>query len=718
MISLPLPRDVASCLRIDHPAADLHSVAWWTKDVLPRRALAFVVDDAGVPATLKVSTEPTAARAPPPVRWQVNTRITREKLDYVAPKFGDIPSLRGVPVGDCTTVEYELELAFGARNFILQMGATGKDGKSGPHYWQNVQIDRLWRNDVAEAVRIGGVIYNGDTYLWADLFLLLFANGVAHAAAHFITTKLHIEGYDFRGLPVIRMAGNGLRPVKAQVPADGVHFDLGSVQLNLADAASLCSAEHPAVLTASGGELFYRPFDRVFNPQLPNSDPLEWAAGTARTVRFQFSLSKASPVIARYRAPSWWYTLAGEPWPGGWLPVRGRYHAIGDLMTEKIRKAWMTRGRFDAGSADLANDGYAGTGMMRNYYFTGCPEVFTDALDYCYFWADWAIDHRDYSVHQWVGGWGWKTCAYSKFRDLLTGYLETGDPYLQDVMEMAAEQYWMWFRSNWPRSTIGRDSFEVSGWAWLWRFLRTEHARERTRELVRMVRAVLETRGVIGGQMGAGPHPGYLSSLYMTGVCMVSLLEMAEAEVEEGDSERVADLLQLLHRAHVQFNRTDVELFPSSYTPGKTDWHAYKSECWAILAMRIYPEMIRLQGGIDEATRLGLSRSVSPDLPSLETYMDNRPGDNLLQSVYHDALVLGARVTADGITLTPIGGPEHWPERWTVSSPFGELTVAVTRAGDGVNLQLKATADFEVTVEYAGKTRRARSNDSIVLTVG
>ena len=73
---------------------------------------------------------------------------------------------------------------------------------------------------------------------------------------------------------------------------------------------------------------------------------------------------------------------------------------------------------------------------------------------------------------------------------------------------MAGEAYWAWYRVNWPRSAIGRDNFELGGWALLWRFLRTAHARERTLELVRMSRVVLESRGCIGGQMSAGPHPG------------------------------------------------------------------------------------------------------------------------------------------------------------------------------------------------------------------
>lgn len=713
MISLPLPRAVAGKLRLDHPAAALQPLAWWEKDTLARRALAVVIQDGGVPATLGVTTRPRQA-APPSAAWTVRTRITKEKLEYTPHKFANIPELRGVPPHECSTIEFELLLSYGGKTLSLQFGATEKDGTGGPHYWQNVQVDPIWQNAAVQAVRIGGVIYNGDTYLWTDLYLLLFANGVAHAAAHFLTTKLHVEGYDFIGLPVVRMSSAGLTPRAAAIPADGLRFDLGAARLNLADAAALSSPEFPGRLEPRDNAQFWWPFSRTFNPQKPDAAPLEWAPGMGRTVRFQFSLSDAAPVIARYRAPAWWYTAAGEPWPGGYLPTRGRYDIISTLATDHLRSKLMVRGRFDAGSAEMGNDGYAGSGMMRNYYLTGRPEVFTDALDYCYFWADWALDHRDYSIHQWIGGWGWKTCAYSKFRDLLVGYLETGDPNLRDSAEMAAEQYWTWFRSNWPRCTIGRDAFEVSGWAWLWRFFRTEHARERTRELARMLTLVLDTRGVIGGQMGGGPHPGYLSSLYMSGVCMASLLEVAEAEIEDGNLKALGPILKGLRKAHEQFNREDVELFPSNYTPGKKDWHAYRTPCWAVLAMRIYPELARLQGLEDKASRLGLARAVAKELPTPgpEYQSWGRPGDDLLQSVYHDAFVLGARIAATGLEVAPLGTPDQWPPAWTVSTPWGDVRITVARTEQRTELAFAAAEDLAVTVRYRGRTIHARSRQA------
>lgn len=128
----------------------------------------------------------------------------------------------------------------------------------------------------------------------------------------------------------------------------------------------------------------------------------------------------------------------------------------------------------------------------------------------------------------------------SKFRDVWAAYLETGDPWLRDTAEMAADAYWAWFRSNWPRAAIGRDAFEVGAWALLARFGATGCAPERVRAFHHMIHTVLAERGTIGGQMGAGPHPGWHSSLYMTGVVMISLLETYEMALERGGDSRGA----------------------------------------------------------------------------------------------------------------------------------------------------------------------------------
>ena len=55
-------------------------------------------------------------RARPPLPdnpWQVEARISREKLDFVPHPFENIAALRGVPAEDCTIVEFVLDLTFG-----------------------------------------------------------------------------------------------------------------------------------------------------------------------------------------------------------------------------------------------------------------------------------------------------------------------------------------------------------------------------------------------------------------------------------------------------------------------------------------------------------------------------------------------------------------------------------------------------------------------------
>jgi hypothetical protein len=721
IISLPLPAGSNGGISIAHDNSATQPIAWRPANKEPRRVLACVVDNSGVPTTLQLRSGATAA--PVAGKWEVGTRITKEKLEFTAHSFRDIAQLRGVPADECTTVEFELALSYGGKSVGLQFGSTGPKG--GPYYWQNVQIDRLWQNDVAEAVRVGGVIYNEDTYLWADVYLLLFNNGVAHAAAHFVTTKLHIEGYDFQGLPLIRFAGGNLPAIEATTPENGLRFELGDLKLNLEDAAVLAGEDYPGRLTGSDGELFWYPVSRIINPQMEEWPEQQWAPGFARTVRFQFSLSDAAPVIARYRAPSWWYAQCGEPWPFGYLPVHGEYDRLGELTTDHIRSLKI-KGRFDGGSAydsqhilkvsSTGNDGDSGVGMMVNYYHTGRADIFRDALNYCYYWADIHVDHRDFSVRQWVGGWGWKTCAYSKFRDVLFGYLETGDPYLKDTAEMCAEAYWAWFRSNWPRCTIGRDAFEVGAWALLWRYFGTEHARERSLELARMMTTVLDTRGVIGGQMGAGPHPGYLSSLYMTGVSMVSLLEVTEAATEAGDTAIVQALLPYLELLHAHYNRDDVELFPSKYGDIRANWGDVQTGTWAAMAIRIYPELGRLLGPQDQTSGEGLQKIEQSKLQSLQEWsQQGRLGNQLINPIYHDALMLGARVIDSGIEIAPLNEPDFWPTEQTVATPWGDLTVRKDCNDDTLTLRFEAEREFPVSVKYHDKVVETNSQGEAVL---
>ena len=720
MISLPLPK-APQGLRIDNESVAAVPVGWWRRHRLPRRVVSYVLDGAGVPETLRLTDKPLP-RSRLSKAWRVHSRNTFERLDFTHHDFRDVEELRGFPAEECVAVESEVLLTFGDRTLGLRIAATGS-GCGGVYDWQNVQIDPQWENPVAQAFRIGGIMYNSDTYLWADVYLVLFANGVADVAIHLINTKLHIKGYDFRGLPLIRLSGDAVRPARATLPADGDHLTLGELKLNFADARLLVSEDCPGRIEPDGEGVVWHPISRTFNPQIKDAPPDEWAPGFARTIRFQFSLSDAPPLIARYRVPNWWYALCGEGLPNQFLPVRGRLGGQVEDTIDRVRRG-MVRGRFDAGSAGAANDGDAGTGLMKNYYHTGRPELFRDALAHCYYWADLAVDHCDHTVHQWIGGWPWKTCAYAKFRDVLFGYLETADPYLLDVAEACADSYWQWFRSNWPRCNLGRDTFSVGAWALMWRYFDTEAARERCTEFVRMIRTVLTAHEKIGGQMGAGPHPGYHSALYMTGVCMNSLIDVAEAQAQMIPKPLINDIPDLLDRLGKHFLRRDVVIFPSDHGRPPKRWGGGLD--WLMLACRAFPHLARLQGGGGNGTvgaglrrlRRCLEMCEAPRRlhnSSLRLGRLGRLGVALNYPLDHDALMLGAQWNGEGVRLEPIGPPESWPDTQIVYTPLGDLAVRLERRSDASVLHFDAAARFPVEVSLGDSAKRTFSRGRLVL---
>lgn len=719
MISLPLPRERANDLIVDHPSTGAQPVGWWQRDRTPRRVMTFVVGQDSVPETLRLKSGRKRS-GPVSKAWSVRYHTTFERLPFAPVPEWEYNALRGFPAGNCTLVEGEVRLTYGGRTVSLQCGATGPNGDSdrpgGVYYWQNVQIDQLWANEVVQSVRVGGIIYNSDTFLWADVYLLLFSNGVAQVSVHFVNTRLAIDGYDFQGLPVIRFSELGqLDEAAHRLPADGLQHQLGPMQLSLSDAAVLFSDEHPGKLVTGRGEATWYPFTRMTKDRAKDAPPTEWMKGEARTVPFTISLSSSVPVVCRYRAPSWWYAECGEFWPWDYLPVRGRLIDIAAGRAAYARRA-MQRGRFDAGSGGRAklDDGGTGEGLMRWYYLTGDPNTFDDALAYCTYWADLMVDHDDHTVHQYLSS-PYKTCTYTKFRDILLAWLETGDPYYRDNLEMTAEAYWAWFRSNWPRNTIGRDNFGLSGWALIWKYFDTEHARDRTLELLRMNRAVLEMRGNVGSQMGAGPHPGYHPSLYMTGVALCALTDAAERLIEVGDTAELHTTTQMIRKLQKHYMRDDVEYWTSRLGNPRSGWWQQSRQGWTIKAWRIYSELARIQGREDDITDAGLSKANAPGV-SEEGWSGNyRSEERHLYPLWADALMLGARRIGDGVEINPVGSPEHWPEAQTVVTPFGDLNVSVAIQDVRVALTFSCETKFPVTVQWRGIRKTTTSQGTCLL---
>jgi len=709
VISLPLPRDDAR-LSPGAPALGAQPVGWWERNHVPRRVIFSILGDRGLPETLSLARGRKAGA--PSAAWTARLETTVERLPFKNVTRWDIDAMRGYPAADCTLVEGRLQLTYAGKTVGLQIGATGPDaGSAGPgglYYWQNVQIDRLWANETAQALRVGGPIYNSDTYLWADLYLVLYRNGVAQVAAHFVNTKLAVRGLDFQGLPVVRLTGDlGTLPAaEKRLPVDGMRYRYGALDLNLQDAAETCSPAMPGRLVTNDDGLFWFPFTRTVSRR-KDAPPVEWLIGEARTVNFAFSLSGAAPVIARYRAPGWWYARCGELWAGDYLPVEGRMSVVSRHYLDH-EMAGMTHGQFDAGKVGM-NEGDTGRALLIDAYLTGNPAAYHDGLAACAYWADLMIDHTDFTCHQEIA-WPWKSCAYTKFHDVLYAYLETGDPYYLDTAEMTAEAWYAWFRTNWPRNAIGRDDAGLTGWALLWRFLDDEHAAERTRELVRMNRMVLEDRGNVGGQMGAGAHPGYHPSLYMTGVAMTSLADAADAMWERGDPDGARGVAAMLRAITPHFMRDDVESFPSAYAVPRAQWSGDHHAAWCLHAGRVYTGLARLTGD-DTLVRaeLAKARADEPCPPEEFIRQGGKPEPYYTDPRWIDALALGARWTGDGVELAPVDDPARWPARQVVETPRGALEITCTTGETGTRLAFRSPARFTVTVRVGKTVRRTTS---------
>jgi len=715
VVSLPLPREEATRLSLDAPLSGFQPVGWWERDRVPRRVMAYVVDDRAIPDRLRLSIDQPPARVDVGADgWWCESRTSFERLPFKNVQKWDYDALRGYPAADCTLVEGEVGLTYGDRTLMIRVGATGPDsGSAGPggiYYWQNVQTEELWSNAAAQAFRAGGIIYNSDTFLWADLYLVLYANGVAQVSVHFTNTRLAIDGYDFQGLPVIRFGGEFATPAAEHaLPADGLRFKLGPLDLNLADAAVLCSPEEPGRLKVAPTEILWYPVSRTyhFSPTRAGAPPTEWTRGLGRTMPFAFSLSAAAPIVARYRVPAWWYAACGELWAEDYLPVKGRLFPVQEEAAREASK--FRRGRFDYG-AGTGDDGYEGSALMLNYYMTGAPEMLDAARLYCTYWTDMFVDHNDHTIHQ-AAAWPYKTGAYIKFRDILYAWLESGDPYYLDNLEMCSDAYYAWFRSNWPRNSIGRDDFGMGDYALMWRFLGSENARERTLELLSMNKAVVAKRGNVGGQMGAGPHPGYHPSLFMTGVAMTSMAEVAEAAAQAGDKATRIEVDVMLTDMSSHFMRDDVEYYPSNYANPRAQWGGSHRSSWALQANRIFAELARLEGRETDGTRAGLAkaRQMESGTPE-EMGRDGGARDTrYFDPIWTDALMLGARVSGNGLEIAPLGSFDQWPARQTILTPFGDVAMSVALSGERAEVTFESASDFPITLRYGGKEVKTSS---------
>ena len=230
-----------------------------------------------------------------------------------------------------------------------------------------------------------------------------------------------------------------------------------------------------------------------------------------------------------------------------------------------------------------------------------------------------------------------------------------------------------------------------------------------------MCLTVLRTRGSIGGQMGAGPHPGFLSSLFMTGVTMMSVLEVAHTAADKGEDAALQDSLEALRLLHQQFVRDDREFFPSNYGEERKDWNDSFTLMWTMMALRIYSDLSRLPVD-DDWVAAGLAKALSIETPMIEKWAVT--GRHVI--FYHnpidaDANLLGALWEDSTLTLEPLGTPSIWPALQTAKTPLGPLTVQTSIDEGKALIRFGAESDFPLRFMFQGNCFEATSSGELLL---
>ena len=543
--SVPLPREDHAVVTFDGMASQALPLAWYpagpnARPDLARQVLVMGVADDAVPDELGIRKADEAAIVNPhgpcaaPIaddawagpKWQ--STIVEEKKTGVA--------MREVN---------ELTLEHDGRRIGLRMGIELNDG--GYHWWQWLQVERLWTGPACTAIRAAGYIpvvdlnedelfgpegYNSGhwlhrhNWLFGEIHAQIFNNGLVRITARHVNNRFFDQGQDLEGLvPVLAFNAAGTDLPDTAIDGTRVDFTLGadaqSVQLDVDRGAEIVSPDHPGRIHCSDDLVVYHPCEGT-EMLLGDGDPADrWTLtadqrrmwkGMARSFEFDLSLASEPIRTRRYLPPYGWQGIAGALWPDAALPARGPLDMRCDQVLEGQRSEdpdphgnpWCN-GRSFQGVALL--DGEEAHGLMRQAYRTAQRDVYDAAHNRAYAYADFGIDHADFT-HQITGmAKGSISLVLHRNLGMLAAYLENGDPYLLRCSESLADNAYIIDRSNWPRRSYGRDSAYIRSLTRLYDVTGQSHYLDRAGEACRRVAQCQRDDGSFADQGGTiGPH--------------------------------------------------------------------------------------------------------------------------------------------------------------------------------------------------------------------
>ena len=452
-----------------------------------------------------------------------------------------VPRVRDLPLEQTQYEMYQLDLSHPATGQELGL-RLGLRHNGRLYWWQFIRADFIERGPVFSTLRVGGPIYNEESTLQADLYLVLWANGLIEAYAHFINHQRETRPLDLEGVPVIAFSRSSEDEI--DIPLDGsqaVH-PFGDHQLDLGQSVGYGSPEKPGSLTTEGDVVVYQPWldQEIYGSLLVDEEGIPdanriagqsrggedgyWVAklgdhtfpaGVARTVRFTVSPRGQPTRVQHFDAPGWWHAqrralpTGGDETGDGYLPVKWWAVPRALEVGADYGDPHPAHGEFMLGCAGRDTDGALGAAMLLLGRATGASSHIDGALLPAYWWADVAVDHTSFTVHELPKySWQYIVQPYQRFVEIAYAYQETGDPYLLETATFVADAYYRFFKTNRPHRFVGRDALGGSGLLALYELTGKEIYLDRLRDIMAEARRSYgQTEHYWPGhQSGSGPN--------------------------------------------------------------------------------------------------------------------------------------------------------------------------------------------------------------------